>query len=321
MKVVKHIKGDTGWIFGVAKDQMGAYRFLERWDESSHDDLEWRWVHLDSRDPDSRGWLRKKAGRWMTDRLLEEGSELQPRVVYNESYGALLVTLQMSMGALAPAPIAPSTSSLRMWISERSKIAVSTTDNTSLLEILDFENTLNTTKPRDLGEVVALLAGSITEANISTCRGLEDKLYNVKGELQKKSLSAGAGAPVPWRNLTDLRSDAVPLIYETILQRRHATPQRDAIGELVSVASSPTQTFFSEKSQYALTELAVKQDALVKRLDALCSTSEVLSSQIMDHVTWHGALSSQRLAYLGTFLGILGSASVTMDIWNAIMNS
>ena len=34
----------------------------------------------------------------------------------------------------------------------------------------------------------------------------------------------------------------------------------------------------------------------------------------MAHVTWQGALSSQRLAYLGAFLGVLGSASVALDL-------
>lgn len=278
---------------------------------------EWRWVHLDSRAPESRAWLEEhcgtQSGQWTTSRLLEDDSLLQPREAHSDAHDALLVTVQAPMPANTEA-VPSHFPSLRLWMCDRSRLAISTTHSAELLEILALAALAESSRLRNLGDVAVLLVDRMTQANVASCRDVESKLFQVKGSLQEAALSAGADAPVPWKQLTQLRARAVPLHYECIMQRRFATPQRDALDALKRFAGAPTQPFFSEGARYALREVALRQDTLVKSLDALCGTSQVLSDQLMAHVTWQGALSSQRLAYLGAFLSVLGTASVAIDM-------
>eukprot|EP00756_Hemistasia_phaeocysticola_P060311 Hpha_TRINITY_DN3928_c0_g1::TRINITY_DN3928_c0_g1_i1::g.18133::m.18133/K16074/zntB; zinc transporter len=310
----------TGWVLGLALDNTGALRQLKPWDnlQNGFDADRWRWIHLDSRCPGSRRWLAKhcgtRSGKWTTSRLLEDDTTLQPRVTHSDAKDALLVTLQTSLPDTTVGNTPFYSPSLRLWMCERSKLAISTTYCTELLSMLDLPAVGGSSQPEDLGEVATLLVDRMTQANVASCRDAENRLFRVQSELQRAALSAGADVPVPWSRLTDLRAEAVPLHYECIMQRRFVTPQRDALDQLQRFASAPAQPFFSERSRYSLREVALQQDTLVKSLDALCSTSQVLSDQLMTHVTWQGARNSQRLAYLGAFIGVLGSASVAMDV-------
>jgi hypothetical protein len=263
------------------------------------------------------------------------GSWLQPRLAHSDNRDALLVTLQASLpptdddngvssslcasesGRHAAAEVASFTApSLRLWMCARSKLMVSTTYSPALLATLDLPALTAASQPKDAGEVVTLLVDRMTQCNVTACRAVENKLFRVKGALQQASLTAGADAPVPWRQLTNLRAAVVPLHYECIMLRRYSTPQRDALEALERFASRGPldQPFFSERSLYTLREMALRQHTLVESLDALVSTGQVLSDQLLAHVAWRGAQTSQRLAYLGGLIGVLGSASVAIDV-------
>lgn len=318
---------ESGWVFGFGFDRSGGLEKLAPWD-SRDGPFDWRWVHLDSRCPRSKAWISvncgTRSGQWTAARLLEDDSIARPRASYSDPDAALLLTLQTSLAAsvtdaTTPFSLCPS---IRLWICDRTRIAVSTTCNSQLLSTIVVpaigvaESVPG--RPQDLGEVATVLVDWMIQANTESYSGLESRVFGVKSKLQQAALSAGAAVPVPLAELTELRAQAVPLHYECLVHRRFATPQRDALDELERVSRAPSQPFFSERSLYALREASLQQDKLVMSLDALCSTSQVLSDQLMTHVTWQAALSSHRLAKLGAFLGALGTASVAMDVLSYI---
>ena len=248
------------------------------------------WIHLDSKHPDTRDWLKNKSGlnTLTSDSLLEQ--ETRPRNMLTDD-GLLLILrgVNCNPGASPEDMVA-----IRMLITEH---RIVTMRYRRIMAIADVKELVDLGKgPCCAGEFLVMVAKRIADRMGDVVADLDDHA----DELEDSVVSTES---------RELRSQLADLRRKTISLRRYIAPQRDVLARLLH-DSIP---WLNDKDRAHLREVAERSARFVEDVDSArdraAITQEELNNRIaeqMNKAMYTLSIVAAIFLPLGLLTGLLG---------------
>ena len=253
-------------------------------------DHEWTWLHFDVSGARTRDWLTHASGldEHAVDALLAE--ETRPRATLGP-FGTLLVLRGVN---LYPEADPTDMVSIRLWVQSNRIIS---TRIRRLLSVQTIRQRCDAGKgPTSVGDFLIDLNNGLIERMSGVIQSLDEEI----DELEDKE---DGGLPVAIRpRLTAARQKVIPL-------RRHLSPQRDALSQLLSARvdwMEDWQRGQLRESADRLTRYIEELDAMRERAAVIQDTIATLLSERMNQHMLTLSIVAAIFLPLGLLTGLLG---------------
>ena len=255
---------EDGLLFCCTLDGNGGAKFLGWQDIDSWQETDGPlWVHLDNKHPNVANWLKTQSGltKPTADALLAE--ETRPRVFRGKrGLVAILRGVNLNKDANEEDMVA-----MRMWSEGKRVITLRHERLHTPKDILEQLIELKT-GPSTAPELFDRLITRVNEPIAETVLSLEEELDDLEAELDIGQ------AALQRRQLSDIRQKAV-------LLRRYISPQREALGTLVSEPPD----WFHEDLRPHLRETSDKLMRYLEELDATRERAMVVKDDIANQLS------------------------------------
>jgi len=326
----------NGWIFGHLLDGSGGSKPLSPWDAATARharDGMGAWIHLDFRSPQAERFIagctrvrgrdhEMKRRTHVSSLMVADPRMTQPRCEVASTWESMLLTLRVNFGKRfeADAPKYRNVVPFRMWLGRGILITARgrQPDEGELRLPLLSETLKAGSGPATCGALASAVISELTSITADSVEVLEDEIFQLKAQLQRRALLAGAHRPVGTTSLQALRRELMPLRYAAISMRRYEVPELHALQTVVRLTERPEQTLFSDADKYELREAKARQEALVESLNASIAAGEALQNEVGAHTAWQQSDYSFQLLVLGSILSVLTFCSISIDLLSLV---
>jgi zinc transporter len=248
------------------------------------------WIHLDSKNPETRSWLLQKSGLspLTCESLLEQ--ETRPRnIVTDEGLLLILRGVNCNPGADPEDMVA-----IRMLVTENRIITIR---YRRIMAVQDIRENIDTRKgPRSAGEFIVMVAERIADRMGDIISELDDNVSALED-----SVLTGESH--------ELRTQIADLRRMTISLRRYIAPQRDVLARLLHDRIS----WINEIDHARLREVAERTARFVEDIDSAKDrasiTHEELNNKLseqMNKAMYTLSIVAAIFLPLGLLTGLLG---------------
>lgn len=265
---------DDGLLFACRLDGLGGASLIGWDDVEGHTDRadDPVWIHLDLGSARARTWLREQGGMSEVTASALLADETRPRTFRGvRGVTSILRGINSNEDAEAEDMVA-----LRLWSNGRRVVTLRDRRLTTPRDVLS-RLVVDGTGPKSVSQLYERLITRLTERMARTIDAYDERLDALDVELD---LSRAAETR---RALGDLRQGIVKV-------RRHVSPQRDALQELL--ADPPD--WFEEISRAHLRETTDRLQRFVEELDAARERTMLIKDDIANRI----AESTNRTLYL-----------------------